>query len=140
MKVRLVILTVISMGVLSLSVLAFTGLPYFPLDSAFQQNGYAPRSLSDEATGSTTPPQIPKATLEDTVTNGDFSIKHTLAGNNTTLGDGVDESTIWAFDYSSDPNVGTFDTTTPLTSARLTLTLTPKSSLVVLNIVRTQGL
>jgi hypothetical protein len=128
------------MGLLSLTVLAFTGLPYFPLNEAFQQNGYAPLTVSDEATGSTNPPQIPNATLENTITNGDFVIRRTSGGNNTTLGDGIDEATTWNFDYSAGPNIEAFQPSTPLVSARLTLTLTPKSSLAALDVVRIEGL
>jgi hypothetical protein len=44
------------------------------------------------------------------------------------------------FDFTSDPRWGPFSTSKSLASARLTLTLTPKSSLVIQDIIRIQGL
>jgi hypothetical protein len=127
------------MGLLSLTVLAFTGLPYFPLKIAFQQNGYAPPTITAEATGSAEPDIIENASLEDTVTNGDFTIARTTEGVNADLGDGIDEQTTWTFDFSEDPNFDNFPSA-PLAFARLELTLTPKSSLVAFDIVRIEGL
>jgi hypothetical protein len=139
MRSWLIVLTVVSMGLLSLTVLAFTGLPYFPLKIAFQQNGYAPPTITAEATGSAEPDIIENASLEDTVTNGDFTIARTTEGVNADLGDGIDEQTTWTFDFSEDPNFDNFPSA-PLAFARLELTLTPKSSLVAFDIVRIEGL
>jgi len=55
MKSWLIALAVLSVGLLSTAGLAFTGLPYFPLNVAFQQNAYAPPTISAEAVGSPTP-------------------------------------------------------------------------------------
>lgn len=139
MRSWLTVLTVVSMGLLSLSVLAFTGLPYFPLKVAFQQNGYAPSTIFAEATGSEEPEVIENASLEQTITNEDFTIQRTSEGVNTTLGDGVDESTTWAFDFSGDPNFDNFPSA-PLAFARLEMELTPKTTLSALDIVRVEGL
>jgi hypothetical protein len=139
MRSWLIVLTVVSMGLLSLTVLAFTGLPYFPLKIAFQQNGYAPPTITAEATGSAEPDIIENASLEDTVTNGDFTITRTTEGVNADLGDGIDEQTTWTLDFSEDPDFDNFPSA-PLAFARLELTLTPKSSLVAFDIVRIEGL
>jgi hypothetical protein len=127
------------MGLLSLSVLAFTGLPYFPLKVAFLQNGYAPSTIFAKAEGGANPQVIENATLEDTLENGDFVIARASEGNNTILGDGIDETTTWTFDYSDDSNFDSFPST-PLAFARLDLTLTPKSTLIVFDILRIEGL
>jgi hypothetical protein len=132
-------MTVVSMGLLSLTVLAFTGLPYFPLKVAFQQNGYAPATISAEATGSETPELTENADLDDTVTNGDFTITRIPAGINNTLGDGIDEATTWDFDFNDDPNFDNFPSTS-LAFARLELTLIPQSTLVVFDVIRIEGL
>lgn len=139
MRSWLIVLTVVAMGLLSLTVLAFTGLPYFPLKVAFQQNGYVPPTISAEVNGSPEPNLIQNASLEQTVNNGDFVIARTAEGTNTTLGDGIDESTTWNLDFSQDPNFENFPSA-PLAFARLELTLVPKNSLVALDIVRIEGL
>jgi hypothetical protein len=140
MKSWLIVLAVLLVGLLSTTGLAFTGLPYFPLKVAFQQNGYAPPSISAEAVGSSTPDQLEDASLEATITNGDFVIQRFPEGVNTTLGDGIDEQTTWNFDFSGDPDFATFPAADSLTSARLTLTLIPKSPLIVFDIVKIEGL
>lgn len=139
MRSWLIILTIVSMGLLSLSVLAFTGLPYFPLKVAFQQNGYAPATVTAEATGSETPQLTENAALEDTVTNGDFTITRVPEGIDTTLGNGLDEATTWTFDFSGDPNFDNFPSA-PLAFARLELTLIPQSTLVSFDLVSIEGL
>jgi hypothetical protein len=140
MKSWLIALAVLSVGLLSTTGLAFTSLPYFPLKVAFQQNGYAPPSISAEAMGSPTPGRLRDASLEDTITNGDFVIRRSAEGGNATLGDGVDEQTTWTFDFSEDPDFAAFPTADSLTSARLTLTLTPKSPHATLDIIKIEGL
>jgi hypothetical protein len=140
MKSWLILMSVLSAIVLSGVSLAFTGVPYAPLpQAAFQVNPYSPPNVSANVQGSPTPDQIPNATLDDTVVNGGFLIKRT-GGNNATLGDGVDEQTTWAFDFTSDLAWETFPTSKPLESARLTITLTPKSPAVFQDIIRVQGL
>jgi hypothetical protein len=140
MKSWLIVLAVLCAGSLSTTGLAAIGLPYFPLNVAFQQNGYAPPSISAEAIGSPTPDRLEDASLEDTITNGDFVIRRSAEGTNTTLGDGIDKQTTWTFDFSEDPDFAAFPTAEPLTSARLTLTLTPKSPLITFDIVKIEGL
>jgi hypothetical protein len=138
MKSWLIALAVLSLGLLSTVGLAFTNLPYLPLSVAFQ-NGYAPPNMSAEAIGSPTPDQLQDASLEDTITNGDFVIRR-AEGENTTLGDGIDEQTTWTFDFSEDPDFAVFPTADSLTSARLTLTLTPTSRLITFGTVKIEGL
>jgi hypothetical protein len=140
MKSWLVALVVLSLGLFSITMLAFTGLPYFPLNVAFQQNSYAPPNISAEAIGSPTPDRLRDASLEDTITNGNFVIRRSAEGENTTLGDSMDEQTTWTFDFSKDPDFAVFLTTDSLASARLTLTLTPKFPLITSDIVKIEGL
>ena len=123
----------------SVSALAFRGLPHQPLDLALQVNPYVPPGISAVAQGSLNPPQIPNATLEGSIVNGDFLIKRT-GGTDTTQGNGRDEATTWVFDLTSDPKWGSFSTSEPLSSARLILTLKTGSSLVVQDIIRIEGL
>jgi hypothetical protein len=138
MKPWLIALAVLSLGLLSTVGLAFTDLPYLPLSVAFQ-NAYAPSNTSAEAIGSPTPDQLQDASLEDTITNGDFVIRR-AEGENTTLGDGIDEQTTWTFDFSEDPDFAVFPTADSLASARLTLTLTPTSPLITFGTVKIEGL
>jgi hypothetical protein len=138
MKTWLIALAVLSLGLLSTVGLAFTNLPYLPLSVAFQ-NAYAPSNTSAEAIGSPTPDQLQDASLEDTITNGDFVIRR-AEGENTTVGDGIDEQTTWTFDFSEDPDFAVFPTADSLTSARLTLTLTPTSRLITFGTVKIEGL
>ena len=78
-------------------------------------------TITATAYGSLTPPT---AKPPDTVTNGDFLISpnHQKLG---TTGDGEDETTTWTFNFAGDPNFPFFSPSRPLTSALLTLTLTP---------------
>ena len=138
MKSWLIALAVLSLGLLSTVGLAFTDLPYLPLSVAFQ-NAYAPSNTSAEAIGSPTPDQLQDASLEDTITNGDFVIRR-AEGENTTLGDGIDEQTTWTFDFSQDPDFAVFPSADSLASARLTLTLTPTSPLITFGTVKIEGL
>ena len=138
MKSWLIALAVLSLGLLSTVGLAFTDLPYLPLSVAFQ-NAYAPSNTSAEAIGSPTPDQLQDVSLEDIITNGDFVIRR-AEGENTTLGDGIDEQTTWTFDFSEDPDFAVFPTADSLASARLTLTLTPTSPLITFGTVKIEGL
>jgi hypothetical protein len=138
MKSWLIALAVLSLGLLSTVGLAFTDLPYLPLSVAFQ-NAYAPSNTSAEAIGSPTPDRLQDASLEDTITNGDFVIRR-AEGENTTLGDGIDEQTTWTFDFSEDPDFAVFPTADSLSSARLTLTLTSTSPLITFGTVKIEGL
>jgi hypothetical protein len=139
MKSWLIALAVLSMGLLSTTGLALTHLPYLPLNVAFH-NAYAPSNMSAEAIGSPTPERLLDASLEDTIINGDFVIRQSAEGENTTLGDGIDEQTTWTFDFSEDPDFAVFPTAGSLASARLTLTLTPTSPLITFGTVKVEGL
>jgi hypothetical protein len=130
MRSWLIVLAVLSLGLLSTTGLAFTDLPYLPLNVAFQQNSYAPPNVSAEAIGSPTPERLRDASLEDTMTNGDFVIRQSAE----------DEQTTWTFDFSEDPDFAVFPTADSLASARLTLTLTPTSPLITFDTVKIEGL
>jgi hypothetical protein len=83
-------------------------------------------TITATVTGSPTPAT---ETFPDTVTNGDFLI----TGNGVItplIGDAADESTTWTFDFTKDPNFSSFSTLEPLTSALLTLTLTPSVGVI----------
>jgi hypothetical protein len=76
--------------------------------------------------GSPSPTTVPVPTP---VINGDFTIAQpTVVAGNNVVGDGINEGTTWTLDFN--PGYASFDTTTPLTSALLTLTLTPGEAFV----------
>lgn len=78
--------------------------------------------ITATAQGDTNPAIINGQSLQ----NGDFSITPNFF---TTLGDGIDEFTNWNFDFNSDSNLQTFINAIgqgSLTSAKLTLTLSPR--------------
>lgn len=80
-------------------------------------------SITATVQGDTNPPTINGQSLQ----NGDFLI---TPNNNTFLGNGIDEFTNWSFDFNNDLNLQKFldgISQGPLTSAQLTLTLSPKS-------------
>lgn len=92
-------------------------------------------TISDAVFGSQQPGT---ATWPNTVTNGDF----TITGNSiaTLVGNGVDESTTWTFDLTTDPDYALFLPDLQLVSAMLTLELTPKNALITTDWVGIQGL
>jgi hypothetical protein len=136
MKGILIALGSISAVAAAASALAFIGLPYRPLGVEFLQgNPYATPAITAQAVGSETPPQIPNPTPDDVVENGDFSI-FPINGETDVLGDGVNELTLWNLDFTLDPEYEDFPTTTPLESARLTITLTPGSPNVFEDYIR----
>jgi hypothetical protein len=92
-------------------------------------------TITASASGSLTPPTAPPA---DTVANGDFLIGSNPAGGIT--GDGQDEETNWTFKFAGDSNFPFFSPSRPLTSALLTLTLTPKDGLITTDGVLIEGL
>lgn len=91
--------------------------------------------ITATASGSLIPPTAPPT---DTVTNGDFLIGPNPGGAVT--GDGEDEETSWTFKFAGDPNFPFFSPSRPLTSALLTLTLTPKNGLITTDGVLIEGL
>jgi hypothetical protein len=79
-----------------------------------------------QAVGSPSPTTAPVPTP---VINGDFTIAQpTVVSGNDVVGDGINEGTTWTLDFN--PGYASFDATTPLTSALLTLTLTPGEAFV----------
>ena len=75
------------------------------------------------ASGSLTP----ATAVGESVVNGDFLMVRNRIDPNLTTGDGSDEETSWTFYFIDDPNFANFSDSRPLTSALLTLTLTPKN-------------
>ena len=75
------------------------------------------------ASGSLTP----LTAVGQNVVNEDFLIVRNRIVPDFTTGDGSDEETSWTFFFNEDPNFGKFSPSQPLTSALLTLTLTPKN-------------
>ncbi|MBD2314776.1 PEP-CTERM sorting domain-containing protein [Desertifilum sp. FACHB-1129] len=92
-------------------------------------------SIISEVFGSPTPRNINGQSLQ----NGDFLITP-IQPHVTWLGDGIDEVTSWSFDFTDHPNYGTFTPSTKLASALLTLTLTPKSGLLITDTMGITGL
>lgn len=82
----------------------------------------AAATITATASGSTTPSTT---TVPGSIINGDFTITQLASSpGDSTLGNGLNEDTTWAFDFTSDPNFGSFSASVPLASALLTLTLT----------------
>lgn len=79
------------------------------------------------------------AEYPNAVQNGDFQI---IANSETVplVGDGIDEYTLWNFDFSGDPDYGAFSLYDTLAAANLTLTLTPKDSLITTDSIGIDGL
>jgi hypothetical protein len=78
-------------------------------------------------------PSTPSDWLSAAVPNGGFIMK----GNDENapgpigtwaIGDGKNDKTVWTFDFSADPNFGSFLASQPITSALLTLTLIAEDS------------
>ncbi len=88
-------------------------------------------TITATANGSLTPPT---GSYPNPVQNGDFII----TGNPGAIavGEGSDEETRWVFDFNADPAYQFFTPAQGLTSAVLTLTLTPRDSLVTTDLVR----
>ena len=86
-------------------------------------------NLFSQAEGKTTPSVAPR---NEAVKNGDFNITTPDGANaSAKTGDGLDESTAWNFDFKRDVNwANLLSEKAYLKSAILTLTLTPKHSLV----------
>jgi hypothetical protein len=84
------------------------------------------------ASGSLTP----ATAVGESVVNGDFLIVRNRIAPTFTTGDGSDEETSWTFYFGEDPNFSDFRSRSgPLTSALLTLTLTPKNEGVTTDVV-----
>ncbi|MGK7878195.1 MAG: PEP-CTERM sorting domain-containing protein [Xenococcaceae cyanobacterium] len=63
--------------------------------------------------------KIENAQLGEKLTVRDMTL--TRSGQNTTLGNGIDETIAWSFDFNNDPNLQAFlDSSAQLTSAQLT--------------------
>ena len=87
------------------------------------------------ASGSLTPPTA----VGESVVNGDFLIVRNRIDPNLTTGDGSDEETSWTFYFGEPPDEKIFQefrsSSGPLTSALLTLTLTPKNTGIETDVV-----
>lgn len=82
-------------------------------------------NISATATAASGQPGTVDNTLN--LQNGDFLIRaNPAAGAGHVTGDGVDEATSWAFDFTTDPQYAAFMATGGLVEARLTLTLNTK--------------
>ena len=92
--------------------------------------------ITANAAGSSNPTPIPAA--DGSLMNGDFTITGQSGAGD--IGDGKDERTTWAFGFSGHPDFADFSDTRPLLAARLTLTLTPRASLVTTDRVLIEGL
>ncbi|RKH93780.1 hypothetical protein D7Y27_40000 [Corallococcus sp. AB004] len=88
-------------------------------------------TITATANGCLTPPT---GTYPNPVKNGDFIITGT-GPNAIVVGEGVDEEVRWTFDFNADPAYQFFTQAQGLTSAVLTLTLTPKNQLVTTDMV-----
>ncbi len=88
-------------------------------------------TITAVANGSLIPPT---GTHPNPVKNGDF----TITGNPgaVAVGEGVDEETRWTFDFSAEPAYSFFTPAQGLSSAILTLSLTPRDSLITTDLVR----
>jgi hypothetical protein len=71
----------------------------------------------------------PLATHPGFVINGDFLIFGSAEA--PLAGDGIDDYTVWHFHFQTDPGYSSFDFSVPLTSAWMTVTLTPKNQFVL---------
>jgi hypothetical protein len=79
-------------------------------------------NISATATAASAQPGTVAVNLD--LQNGDFLIHaNPAAGPGHVTGDGVDETTSWAFDFTTDPQYGAFMASGGLVEARLTLTL-----------------
>ena len=83
--------------------------------------------ITATATGSLTPPRV----FSSSLINGDFTIRgNGLNPPAQLLGDGVNDTTLWSFDFTSDPNLPLFPMNGTLKEALLTLELSPRSGLL----------
>ncbi|MDY6785009.1 MAG: PEP-CTERM sorting domain-containing protein [Cyanobacteriota bacterium] len=94
-------------------------------------------TISATASGSPTP----QITTDGTpVVNGDFLIKPNSPTITPIVGDGVDESTTWTFDFTEDTNFPFFSTSGALRSAFLTLELAGADTSIITDTVQIEGL
>jgi hypothetical protein len=88
-------------------------------------------TISATASGSLTP----VTAVNENVVNGDFLILRNRIDTSLVTGDGENEETTWTFFFGEDPNFSSFSKEKSLTSALLTLTLTPKGSDISTDVV-----
>jgi len=91
-------------------------------------------AISAIVSGSAAPEQV----IGAPITNGGFIVTNCCPGRPT--GDGKDEFTLWSFDFNREPALEYFLPASELSSALLSLTLTPGSSLVDSDSVRIEPL
>ena len=94
--------------------------------------------LVAQARGSATPPVV-DFDASDTVTNGDFTIVGTPG--NDTVGDSINESTYWSFDFGESWSETPGETPTRVDAACLTVTLTTNGDpLITTDSIQIEGL
>lgn len=98
---------------------------FIALGSFMSQTASA-ASITAVASGSENPNKITGTSLQ----NGDFTLTANNGTSTTYLGDGVDETTKWDFDFSNNTNLNSFLSDGNLKSALLSLTLSPRSGLI----------
>ncbi len=98
---------------------------FIALGSLIPQKAFA-ASITASASGSENPGVVTGTSLQ----NGDFSLTANDGISSTRLGDGVNDTVRWNFDFSNDTNLNSFLSGGPLTSAVLSLTLSPRSGLI----------
>ena len=111
---------------LNLKTLSIITAGFIAVGSFMSQTASA-ASITAVASGSENPNRITGTSLQ----NGDFTITANNGNPATTrLGDGVDETTRWNFDFSGNTNLNSFLSDGNLKSALLSLTLSPRSGLI----------
>ena len=84
-------------------------------------------SITATAKGSLTPPTM----FASSLTNEDFTIQgNGIDPPDAFLGDGINDTTLWSFDFTTDPNFPLFPMPGILKEALLTLELSPRSGLL----------
>ena len=120
-KIYSILRRTVTLSVLPRTIAMATGAALISVGCLMPEDSYA-AVITSTAQGDENPAIINGESLQ----NGDFLIKF---NHFKTLGDGQDEFTHWNFDFNSDPNLQAFINAIaqePLTSANLTLTLSPK--------------
>jgi len=120
-KIYSILRRTVTLSVLPRTIAMATGAALISVGCLMPEDSHA-AVITSTAQGDENPAIINGESLQ----NGDFLIKF---NHFKTLGDGQDEFTNWNFDFNSDPNLQAFINAIaqePLTSANLTLTLSPQ--------------
>ncbi|MEO0967449.1 MAG: PEP-CTERM sorting domain-containing protein [Cyanobacteria bacterium J06639_18] len=110
---------------LNLKTLSIITAGFIAVGSFMSQTASA-ASITAVASGSESPDRVRGTSLQ----NGDFTLTANNGTSTTNLGDGVDETTRWNFDFSGNTNLNSFLSDGNLKSALLSLTLSPRSGLI----------